>query len=63
MNGDDKCFDETKYTSFLIENEKHLEAYHILWNKSCNIMRRGFDRRFSLGLPVSNINRFCFSDG
>ena len=32
MNGYTKCLDETKYMSFLIENDKLLKAYNV-WYK------------------------------
>ena len=44
-----KGFDETKYMSFLTEDEKLLKAYNKVWNKISNIMKKGFDSE-----PVHN---------
>ena len=43
MRGYDKCFDETKYMTFLIKDEELLETYNRLWNKVSNLMKKGFD--------------------
>ena len=44
MGGSVKCFDETKYMSYLIGDEEELlKAYNKLWDKLSNIMQKGFD--------------------
>ena len=38
-----KDFDETKYMSFLIKDDELLEAYHEIWEKVKNIIKKEFD--------------------
>lgn len=39
-----KCFDETKYMSFLIIKDHELfEACYKIWNRVSNLMRKEFD--------------------
>ena len=44
-------FNETKYMSFLIKNDKLLEKYSEIWDKVSNFIRKGFDSE-----PVYNEN-------
>ena len=45
-----KDFDETKYMSFLIKDDELLEAYHEIWEKVKNIIKKEFDSE-----PLYNI--------
>ena len=38
-----KDFHETKYMSFLIKDDELLEAYHEIWEKVKNIIKKEFD--------------------
>ena len=38
-----KDFDETKYMSFLIEDNKLLEKYKEIWDKVSKVIEKGFD--------------------
>ena len=38
-----KNFDETKYMSFLLKNDKLLEKYNEIWNKVNNTIKKGVD--------------------
>ena len=38
-----KRFDETKYMSFLIKDNKLLEKYSEIWDKVNNIIKKGFE--------------------
>ena len=38
-----RSFDETKFMSFLIENDDLLEKYNEIWNKFNNTIKKGFD--------------------
>ena len=37
-----KCFDETKYISFLIKDEKLFEAYNKIQNRCSYLIKKGF---------------------
>ena len=43
MSGCVKCFEETKQTSFFIKDEEQLEAYIKIWNRACNLVKKGSD--------------------
>ena len=38
-----KAFDETKYMSFLIKDDKLLETYNEIWEKLKNVIKKEFD--------------------
>lgn len=42
MSGYIKCFDKTKYISFVIRNINVLEAYNKLWDKVSCLIKKGF---------------------
>ena len=42
-----KDFDETKYISFLIKDNKLLEEYHEIWNKVSKVIEKGFDSEYN----------------
>ena len=44
-----KCLDETKYMSFLIEDEDFLKEYNNIWNTLRNLMKKELDSK-----PVYN---------
>ena len=46
-----KCLDETKYMSFLIEDEDFLKGYNNIWNTVRNLMKKELDSK-----PVYNKN-------
>ena len=43
MSGYVRCFNKTKYISFLIEDEKLLKACNKMQDKFSNIIPKGFD--------------------
>ena len=51
MSGYTKSFNETKYMSFLIRDDKLLEKYNKIWDKVSNSIKKVFGSE-----PVSNEN-------
>ena len=51
MSGYTQSFNETKYMSFLIRDDKLLEKYNKIWDKVSNSIKKVFDSE-----PVSNNN-------
>ena len=43
MSGYRRDFDETKYMSFLIKDNKLLEKYNEIWDKVSKVIKKGFD--------------------
>ena len=43
IRGNVKSFDETKYMSFLIKDDKLLKIYNEIWNIFCNNIKKRFD--------------------
>ena len=42
MNAYKRDFEKTKYMSYLIKDNESLEKYHEIWDKACNIIKKGF---------------------
>ena len=42
-----KDFDETKYISFLIKDNKLSEKYDEIWSKVSKVIEKGFDSEYS----------------
>ena len=49
MSAYNRDFDETKYMSFLIKNDKLIEKYNKIWEKIRNSIKKEFDNE-----PVYN---------
>ena len=49
MSAYNRDFDETKYMSFLIKNDKLIEKYNKIWEKIKNSIKKEFDNE-----PVYN---------
>ena len=38
-------FDKTKYMSFLVKDNKLLKKDNKIWDKVCNVIKKGFDSK------------------
>lgn len=43
ISGYIKCFDKTKYMSFMMKDAKVLQAYNAMWNKVTCLMKKVLD--------------------